>query len=258
METFTIAVDQPTRSEAVIPALLRFVEPLQTRPHLLSIVPSAEESGRRHEEMSHLFPDSDIEIAVEVETSATAHLLGVASDYPERLLALHTHARGAVGESIFGSIACHILRQSHVPLIFAGPGFDSNAVEELSRVIVCLDGSEAAETMVDHAAEFASAADASLWFIQVLRGDVVDSRHESGYVARTAKAAEKKWNIDTTWEVLHGADIGTVIADYVRGDGGTLLAMTTHGRSGIGELVAGSVAQTVVRHADCPVMVMKP
>jgi universal stress protein A len=37
-----------------------------------------------------------------------------------------------------------------------------------------------------------------------------------------------------------------------------LIVMGTHGRTGLGHLLMGSVAETVVRHAPCPVMVVRP
>lgn len=37
-----------------------------------------------------------------------------------------------------------------------------------------------------------------------------------------------------------------------------LIAMTTHGRSGLNRLIFGSVAEKVMRHAQIPVMVVRP
>ncbi len=36
-----------------------------------------------------------------------------------------------------------------------------------------------------------------------------------------------------------------------------LIVMTTHGRGGLGRLVLGSVADHVLRHADCPVLLIR-
>jgi nucleotide-binding universal stress UspA family protein len=36
-----------------------------------------------------------------------------------------------------------------------------------------------------------------------------------------------------------------------------LVAMTTHGRSGLERLVAGSVTEGVIRSAECPVLVLR-
>lgn len=44
------------------------------------------------------------------------------------------------------------------------------------------------------------------------------------------------------------------ICAYARKVGAELIVMGTHGRTGVSRAVLGSVAEAVVRHADCPVM----
>jgi nucleotide-binding universal stress UspA family protein len=47
------------------------------------------------------------------------------------------------------------------------------------------------------------------------------------------------------------------ILEYARRDGADLIAMTTHGRTGLGRLVFGSVAEEVLHHATCPVLMVR-
>lgn len=49
----------------------------------------------------------------------------------------------------------------------------------------------------------------------------------------------------------------SVILDLVREEGIDLVVMGSHGRTGLTHLLLGSVAERVVRHAPCPVLVMK-
>ena len=37
-----------------------------------------------------------------------------------------------------------------------------------------------------------------------------------------------------------------------------LLVITTHGRTGLPHMLMGSVAEKIVRHASCPVLVVRP
>lgn len=48
------------------------------------------------------------------------------------------------------------------------------------------------------------------------------------------------------------------IIERARGEDIALVAMTTHGRSGISRLLFGSVAEQVVRHVDVPVLLLRP
>lgn len=47
------------------------------------------------------------------------------------------------------------------------------------------------------------------------------------------------------------------IVERARALGVSLIVMTTHGRSGLGRMVFGSVAESVLRHAPCPVLVVR-
>jgi nucleotide-binding universal stress UspA family protein len=48
-----------------------------------------------------------------------------------------------------------------------------------------------------------------------------------------------------------------VIVERARELGISLILMTTHGRSGLGRLVFGSIADSVLRHAACPVLLVR-
>ena len=40
--------------------------------------------------------------------------------------------------------------------------------------------------------------------------------------------------------------------------GADLIVISSHGRTGLGRMLFGSTAESVVRHAHCPVLVVKP
>lgn len=54
--------------------------------------------------------------------------------------------------------------------------------------------------------------------------------------------------------VIAGPDAGRAIARWARDNCVDLIALSTHGRSGLRRLVVGSVAESVLRHATVPVM----
>ena len=84
-------------------------------------------------------------------------------------------------------------------------------------------------------------------------GDVM----ESGYVHGLARRLRQEHGIEVDWEVLHG-DPADAIVSYLHDGENILLAMTTHGRSGLSQVVAGSVTHEVVHEAPCPVAVWRP
>ena len=69
---------------------------------------------------------------------------------------------------------------------------------------------------------------------------------EPGYVRRLAT------EVGAEWEVLHGPDPAKAIVQWA---GSALIAMTTHGRSGLSRITIGSVTTAVTRWATGPVLV---
>jgi nucleotide-binding universal stress UspA family protein len=58
------------------------------------------------------------------------------------------------------------------------------------------------------------------------------------------------------FEVLFG-DPGHEIAQFAKERGAGMIVMSSHGRTGLAHLLIGSVAERVVRLAQCPVLVLR-
>ena len=84
-------------------------------------------------------------------------------------------------------------------------------------------------------------------------GDV----QESAYVHSHARDITDRYGAATTWEVLHG-DPKQAIPSFVRSLGDAMLAMTTHGCSGLHGVITGSVTAQCLRDAGVPVFTRLP
>ncbi|MDD5700772.1 MAG: universal stress protein [Dehalococcoidales bacterium] len=51
---------------------------------------------------------------------------------------------------------------------------------------------------------------------------------------------------------------GPVIIEYYREHKVELIAIATHGRSGLGRAVSGSVADYVIKHSNIPILLIRP
>lgn len=58
--------------------------------------------------------------------------------------------------------------------------------------------------------------------------------------------------------VVRGGIPETVILEVAAELDADLIVMATHGRTGLSHLILGSVAETVIREASCPVLTVKP
>ena len=59
-------------------------------------------------------------------------------------------------------------------------------------------------------------------------------------------------------EVIAHGEAAAEIVRVARERGADLIVLSSHGRTGLGRIIFGSTAESVVRHAHCPVLVVKP
>ena len=64
-------------------------------------------------------------------------------------------------------------------------------------------------------------------------------------------------SLDVEEVVAHGEAAGEIVR-VARERGIDLIVISSHGRTGWGRMLFGSTAESVVRHAHCPVLVVKP
>ena len=195
------------------------------------------------------------------------------------LIAMSTHGRSGLRRSVLGSVADRVLRQAHQPVLLVRPTGDTPVEEKpcgLKALIVPLDGSRAAEGALPYAQEMAKTLKLEVVLIQAIspettvqftpmgpdtlaiptdilqRIDLV----ASGYLAGVGKDLKRE-GIPVRWDVLHGTAARRIV-EFAKETPGSMVVMTTHGRSGLRRWVLGSVADEVVRGSGEPVLVVRP
>ncbi len=70
--------------------------------------------------------------------------------------------------------------------------------------------------------------------------------------------AAQRTGVPPAWQFLREGKPADQILAAAREWDADVIVIGTHGRSGVSRLVLGSTAESVVRHASCPVLVIKP
>jgi len=98
------------------------------------------------------------------------------------------------------------------------------------------------------------------WIVEVADPDteVSDDVNESAYPARLARKLAKESGHPAQFEVLHGEHVHDEIADFARSIDAAMIVASTRGRTGMSRFVIGSTAAAIVRHAPCPVLLVRP
>lgn len=194
------------------------------------------------------------------------------------LIALATHGRSGMSRWIYGSVADAVLHTATRPLLLLRPPAEGGpaAAAPFSRIVVPLDGSALAQAALPFAEELARALQVPILLLRTVEfiafaftGDpyggaindyraVVDAMHEDAEchlatVATTLRA--KGLRVETN--VALGTPVD-VITTHTREHPGSLVVMTTHGRTGWRAFVLGSVARRVALLAAGPVLLVRP
>jgi len=213
-----------------------------------------------------------------LDGDAAEAVLAAADEAGVDLIAISTHGRSGVSRWLFGSVATRILEHAGVPLLVLRPkeGEDRGAPGPVvKKILVPLDGSEVAKSVLPVVEEFAKTMGASLVLYHSVAPLSAYPGFESAGAAALGEAVEemqrqareilaraseevKSRGVEATTVVSLGTAVDGVLsaADELDVD---LIAIATHGRSGLGRVVLGSVADGVIRRsADVPCLVIRP
>jgi nucleotide-binding universal stress UspA family protein len=191
------------------------------------------------------------------------------------LIVMATHGRSGINRWLLGSVAEKVLRGSSNPLFLARAGNHELSVcpPSLRSLIVPLDGSSLAESILPTTVEMAKRLDAE---IVVFRAFELPASAYYGsenflpnYDELTKQVkAEALSYLDGQAEELRAKGVARVtpivseglaadeIIRFANERPNSLLALCTHGRSGVQRWVLGSVTETVIRHTTTPALVL--
>lgn len=186
----------------------------------------------------------------------TERILALAGQQEEPVIVMASHGRSGLPRAVVGSVTAEVVQQAHCP-VFVVRGTETtagHAETTLDTILIPLDGSRFAEQ--------------ALSTVQLLFGGSADQVHlvrlvekapdeeAATYLERTA-AHQSHMAKQVTWELGEGdvVDEITRVADKVGAD---VIAMATHGRSGVKRLVLGSVAERVLHETTRPLLLVRP
>jgi nucleotide-binding universal stress UspA family protein len=137
----------------------------------------------------------------------------------------------------------------------------------IRKILVPLDGSELAETILPQFERIFRVRDAAVVLLRVVPvprrvtreiEPLIEKAEVEAfdYVTRVAKRLEDK-SISAEAVVQKGTP-GDVIPEWAAAHGVDLVAMSTHGRSGISRWIRGSVAEAVLRRTTTDLLLLDP
>jgi len=142
-----------------------------------------------------------------------------------------------------------------------------------TRILVPLDGSKRAEMILPYVEELATCVEATVILVEVVEPipvilDAHDSviamqmedmkeREQEARTYLTAQVGEfRSRGIQSRMRIMHGS-VAEAICVQAEADNIDLIAMASHGRGGLGQVVYGSVASAVLHKSHTPLLLIR-
>lgn len=207
----------------------------------------------------------DVEVRIMDGADPVEGILSTLDAGPDRTLCMATHGRGGLRSALLGSTAEAVLCRVTDPVVLVGPATRSTVLPgEHGRLLACSDGSPFADEIVPVASTWAGHQHMDLWLVEVIQPDegihapgeppVLELRRAAeGRLAALGQRVDER-DREVQAQVLHGAPASRAIRLFAEDLPASLIAMATHGRTGLARSALGSVASDVTRTAPCPVL----
>ena len=192
------------------------------------------------------------------------------------LVVITTHGRGPMSRFWLGSVADHLMRRLHVPILLVRAGGATTVPLNLRRILITVDGSPFAERAIDAAVGLGTGFKAEYALLMVVEpplpiadpsglmvipaganSEAQLRQAATKYLEGLAQRLRKDGLTVTTHPVEATGAAATIIAqaDALKAD---LVSIASHGAGGFERLVVGSVADKVIRGSTHPTLVVRP
>ena len=289
-----VPLDGSQLSEGILPYARIFAKALEIPVELLNVIdsvtfmPTTVDHDRYHamlvaereknadylRKVALLFSDaSSVDCTVEVGNPPEV-IVDKAAASRDTLIAVATHGRSGVKRWFLGSVADKVLHAASNDLLLVRTPEEATTIEAvaLKSVFVPLDGSPLAESAMARAVELAKKMDLEVILLRISSfptvyfvegytpdmGEIWDQiREEAEDYLREKIGQLQREGVKRVSMLAAEGHPAEKIIDLVQKKPQSLVAMCTHGRTGVGRWVLGSVTERVVRYSGDPVLVVR-
>ncbi len=279
-----VPLDGSQLSETILPYVRTIADALKALVELLAAIEPGTMSAKGQSDpqkasldylhrVATSFRDPKLVVSsVEIGNPAEV-IVDKASSQPDTFITMSTRGRSGIQRWLIGSVADKVLHATTSPLLLVKGETTAKTSGEatLSKVLVPLDGSPLAEKALPHVAQLATKMMMEVVLVrapaapraasveqesdpafQQIAKEII--KEAQGYLEAKVRELQAK-RLKVSSLLLEGEAAGEII-DLARKTPNNLIAMCTHGWSGIGRWVLGNVTERVVRHSGDPVLII--
>jgi nucleotide-binding universal stress UspA family protein len=202
---------------------------------------------------------ADVDFWVDLEHSLGRALVEAAKFRPDPIVCVPVRTKQGTlrRKASLGSVASEVLSSGAAPVLVIGPETDVSRGLPLTEIVASLDGSEASEAVLALAVEWARHLKLRLVIVGVVRSDASETESERSYL-RSQLAKVSGQVAESTFELIEAADAASGLCEFLATHEDAVIAMSTHGRSGVDKHPLGSVANEVMMRSPRAILFTRP
>lgn len=195
---------------------------------------------------------------------AAAEILFAIEEHGPELVAMSSHGRSGVMRWIRGSVAERVLRSAAAPvLLITARGLDAQIEQRFRRILVPLDGTEHSAAVLPLVERLAKLHGAEVILARIeweglnrplLAAALAPEKVVESIRPYRDRLAEHGVGVRA---IASQGDSASQILDLAESEDVDLIAMTSHGRTGLIRAIEGSVSEKVLRHCRRPLLVVR-
>ncbi len=271
-----VPVDGSELSEGILDSLVPFLQKKGAHVVLLRVVPERGTAPEQSEGLDLATQELDslalklrergLTVTQRVERGEPADkILQVADESKAGLIAMSTHGRSGASRLVRGSVAERVLRASPTPVFLCTPEAIKEGSNQFTKILVPLDGSALSDGILPWVVELAQTYESEVTLLRVqpfvyssmpspvLVGELWNEAATRASLEEQRQRLEAA-GVNVSVKAAYGIESSEILSAAAESD---LVAMTTHGRSGPSRWWFGSVAESVIRHCSCPLLVLR-
>jgi len=281
-EKILVPLDGSEVAEQAMPYVERLARQLKSEVILMTVcLPGdpleralAEYIERRAEKIQSLGVETR---SLCVEGEPAASIINFAERNKIGLIVISTHGKSGISNWPLGSIAGKVVQRSNIPVFLvrsSQPG-KAPADDKLGKILVTLDGSHFSEAIIPYAERLAKSMNSEVTLLRVIEQAKLPQlaayrdreKYEKDYMAKMERETERYLDkkeaalagkgVKVNSAFLIGKPVETIL-QYSEEKAVNLIALTTHGFSGITKWAYGSVASKIIEGSPKPVLLVRP
>ncbi len=278
IERIFVPLDGSDLAEAVLPYVERLAMGTGLKVRLLTVAkdePDRERANSYLKSKQNQLKKRAVEASISVASDGEAEtILSEAEAWEADLIAMSTHGRSGALRWVFGSVADKVIHATSRPLLLIRSAPEEQpAAVKMDRILVPLDGSELSLGVLPYVEGIAKTLGASLVLFsavappQTYAGMEMGATPAAGLIEDLVSVTQSfltEVEKEITARGVKARSMVTIgystseIVRVARDVEAGLIAIATHGRSGVNRWIMGSVADGVLRRSALPCLIVRP